>query len=121
METLFNLIIIGGTCAGLYKMFEKMGVENWKALIPLYNFYALSQGLRMNPWTILLFIVPLVNIYIWYRFTLEIGKAFGKSGAFLFLIFFLSPIAFCILGFSKDEKFLGTTNESNGQDAKLPE
>ena len=65
----FMVIAIIGSIIGvltiiaMWKIFTKAGKPGWASLIPIYNVVVLFQIVNLSPWLILLFIVPIVNIF----------------------------------------------------------
>jgi hypothetical protein len=88
----------------MWKMFEKAGVEGWKALIPIYNTVILWRLVGMSGWFTLLFFVPLVNvvaaIYLYYKVAQAYGFGIGMT------ILEILSIGFIIVGFG-DAKYQG--------------
>ena len=83
--TLFGLIfgllylgVIIGLFVGLWKMFEKAGKPGWAALIPIYNLIVLHEIVGREPIKILLYFIPLVNIYFFVTLYISLAKSFGK-------------------------------------------
>lgn len=82
----------------LGRIFQKAGVEQWKAWVPVYNSWVLLElGGQQGFWAVLVFI-PFVNIAsaIFVIIAMyEIGLKLGKSGAFVLLAIFL-PLVWMI-------------------------
>ena len=60
---------------GLWKMFEKAGVEGWAGIIPFYRDYKLCEKVMNRPWywvRELWVIVPFVGwvLYFYYKYHL---------------------------------------------------
>lgn len=102
------LAIIG--IIGLWKTFEKAGVEGWKAIIPIYNQWILFELAGKPGWWALVSlggIIPVLGIFasiaafvLWIIAALELGKAFGQSQAFSIIGLGLFPfVGFLMLGF----------------------
>ena len=91
----------------IWKVFVKAGRPGWAALIPVYNVVTLFKVSGLNPWLILLFIVPFVNFVaipvLAILQSVKLAKAFGKSGAFAVGLIFLNVIFMPILAFSDAE------------------
>jgi len=92
----------------LWKLFEKMGIEGWKAVIPVYNMVVLFQAVGFNPWLLLLWLVPCLGWIALYIIEIvalvRLAKKFGQdSTAFTILIIFFAPIALAVLAF--DNKY----------------
>lgn len=91
----------------MWKVFKKAGRPGWAAIIPVYNTVTLFKVSGLNPWLILLFIVPFVNFIaipvLMILQSVKLAKAFGKSGAFAVGLIFLNVIFMPILAFSDAE------------------
>ena len=49
----------------LMKVFEKAGVEGWKALVPGLNFVEICKLIGQPLWHAALMLIPIVNIFIY--------------------------------------------------------
>ncbi len=99
---MLSLIIYIILVAGMWKMFEKAGLAGWKAIIPIYNIYLETVYIAKREWWfIILYFIPIVNIFAMLKVHKEIAKNFGISSplAFSFGLTFLSFIFYPILGF----------------------
>lgn len=98
------------TIIAMWKIFTKAGKPGWASLIPIYNVVVLFQIVNLNPWLILLFIVPIVNIFAVFILSimvcLRLAKAFDKGTGFAIGLIFLNTIFILILGFG-DSKYVG--------------
>lgn len=105
----------------LWKVFEKAGVEGWKAIIPVYNTYILAEiSGKPGWWGLLISLVgfvawvPLIGwvasiaaIVLYVLIALELAKKFGKDTTFAVLgLIIFSLIGLLILGFG-DAKYQG--------------
>lgn len=86
-----------------WKIFEKAGIAGWKALIPFYNGVVAFKMVGMSPWTLLLMLIPLVNLWILISFISNLADAFGKGFGYKLGLFFLGPIFFLLLAFGDAE------------------
>ena len=107
---IFSFIYLGFAIVqiiAMYKIFEKAGIEGWKAIIPIYNIIVLYKLVGLNPYLVLTLLIPCVGPFVlmiisyiaYYRLAL----AFGKDTGFAIGLMFLTPIFACILGFGKAE------------------
>ena len=89
-----------------FKIFKKVGLPAWYALIPIFNMWKLFEVVNLPGW---LCIVPFVNalamLYCYYKLALS----FGKSKTFAILTVIFPAICLIILGFDK------STFDANGQ------
>ena len=88
------------TIIALRPVFAKAGYNGWTALIPIYNIYVLVKIAGFHGATVLLYLIPIVNLVFGIIVAVKVGAAFGKSGAFsFFLLWLLAFIGFCIVGY----------------------
>ena len=106
MVFIIILLLIVLVYAGLWKVFEKAGVEGWKAIIPFYNLWVLAEIVGKPGWFGLLVFLPYVGIiFLFYIFYL-LAKSFGKGVLFAIGLALLGIIFIPILGFG-DAKYIG--------------
>lgn len=105
MTVFYVLLVIA-----MWKIFTKAGKPGWAAIVPIYNVVVMFQIIGLNPWLLLLYLIPVVNFVAAIVFSImqasRLSKAFGKGTGFAFGLFFLNPIFLLILGFS-DSKYIG--------------
>jgi len=96
------------TAVAGWKIFEKAGVEGWKALIPFYNIYLYLEIAGYNGWLMLLIFVPYVgSLVVAILMALGLAKNFGKSVLFaIFGLLIFSIVGYLMLAFGSD-KYLG--------------
>jgi len=88
--------------AGFWKVFVKAGQPGWAAIVPIYNYYILTQIAGRPGWWTLLLLIPFVNIVIMLLLAIDIAKSFGQSPVFgVVMLFLLSAIGYLVLGFGK--------------------
>lgn len=93
---------------GMWKMYEKAGRAGWKAIIPFYNMYVLTEISGQNGWLFLLCFIPGVGALIWsIMVSLKLAPAFGKDTGFAVGLILLAPIFYMILGFGSAQYVLG--------------
>lgn len=103
-----SLIIYIILVAGMWKMFEKAGIDGWKAIIPIYNIYLETVYIAKKEWWyVILYFIPIVNIFAIIKVHMEVAKNFRISSplAFSLGMTFLSFIFYPILGFG-DYQFI---------------
>jgi len=108
---------------GLYKVFEKAGVEGWKALIPIYSTVVVLKIVGKPWWWVFLISIsfsgylkdtvgPTASIIAWIGVIWSVwkdnmlAKSFGKSAWFTVGLVLFPYIFYMILGFN-DDKYLG--------------
>ncbi|MBB6369452.1 DUF5684 domain-containing protein [Chryseobacterium shigense] len=102
---IFGLLayIFYGYC--MYKIFQKAGRQDaWAAFIPIYNIIVLLDIVKKPIWWIILFLIPLVNIYASWVVNDRLAKGFGKeTPVYTILLFFFGFIFIPVLALSSDK------------------
>ncbi|MFK7797186.1 MAG: DUF5684 domain-containing protein [Aureispira sp.] len=93
------LLFIVFYLAGFWKVFEKAGKPGWASLIPLYNAYVLTKIADRPAWYLILFFVPIANIFAACSICNGISIKFGKGMGYTLGLIFLGFIFFPVLGF----------------------
>lgn len=106
--TLIWLALVALVIAGVWKTFTKANQPGWAALVPFYNFYIMLEiGDNEWWWLLVIFLVPIANIYGMYKMLRGVTKAFGQGIGFTLGLWFLGFIFFPLLGFG-DYTYQGT-------------
>ena len=87
----------------LWKLFEKIGEPGWKAIIPFYNSYVLSELTLGNGLFFLIGFVPTIGILIFLLMYYRLAECFGKSTTFCVLSIFFPYVTLPMMAFSKEE------------------
>ncbi len=110
------IFIIGtlGWHIGMYGMFKKAGIAPWKALIPFYNTWCMVEKMELKKYWFFFQLVPVagqfITIWICIKFVEHFGRfSFWHHAATVFLPFIYFPY----LGYSKSERYAGTTVVKN--------
>ena len=111
---------------GLWGIFSKAGIPEWKSIVPFYNQIVILKELKMSPWLIILyldFVFPIFGSilgrnaswafiiasigFLIYRFILAVrlGESFKKKSVFCFFLAFFPSILYPVLGCSKGENY----------------
>lgn len=94
----------------MWKVFTKAGKPGWASLIPVYNMVVMYQIVGLNPWLLLLYLIPFVNwiaaLVLSIMLNVKLAKVYGKNTGFAIGLIFLNPIFLLILGFG-DAKYIG--------------
>ncbi|WP_460583636.1 DUF5684 domain-containing protein [Hymenobacter arcticus] len=105
---LFYMALLVLSIVGLWKLFEKAGKPGWASLVPIYNIIVMFEIIGKPLWQIVLFLVPIANLYVIITMVVGMAKSYGKYGIGNYLFaFFLSPIAFAMWGFSAETRYVG--------------
>ena len=93
--------------AGLWSTFTKAGQPGWAAVVPVYNLFVLLRIAQRPAWWIILFLVPVVNIFATIAVGIGVAKAFGKDVGFGLGLAFFGFAFYPILGFGNAEYSAG--------------
>ncbi len=100
---LFQLAFIIFMIASYWRVLEKAGLPGWGMFIPFYNLYLHFKMAGRSGWTMLLMLIPIVNIIILIATNIDIAKKFGQPAAFGLGMTFLGFIFYPILAFGDSE------------------
>jgi hypothetical protein len=88
------------TVIGMWPTFTKAGWPGWMAIIPIVNVYVVVKLAGYHGATILLYLIPIVNLIWGIIVAVKVAGNFDKGGAFgFFLVWLLAPIGYLILGY----------------------
>lgn len=82
-----------------WMVFKKAGEAGWKWIIPIYNIWVLLKIVGRPGWWLLLFLIPIVNIIIWFIVAIDLSKSFGHGVGLGIGIALLPYIFLLVLGF----------------------
>lgn len=103
-----SLILYALSVWGLFLLFEKGGVEGWKAIIPVYN-VIVFLNLINRPWyRILIYLVPLVNIIVFILDCMAFAKSYGQDPMMGVGIFFLPFVFLPLIALKMNPVYVGT-------------
>ena len=86
-------------------------------LVPIYNIIVLLEIIKKPIWWILLMFIPFVNIIIQIIIGIELGKVFGKSAAWSFILIALLPyFGYPMLAFGSAEYVLDAVAANDVKD-----
>lgn len=102
MNMIVTLCITVLSIIAMWMVFQKAGLEGWKAIIPFYNCYCLFKITWGNGWYFLLMLIPIVNFVIFCITMNKLAKAFGRGAGFTVGLVLLNIIFMCILAFGSD-------------------
>lgn len=107
VSTIISLILGIIAIVAMWKIFKKAGKPGWASIIPIYNSVVMFQICGMNPWLLLLAIIPFVNFVtapiLAILMNVNLAKKFGKGGGFAVGLIFLNFIFTLILAFGDSE------------------
>lgn len=97
--------------ASAWKINTKAGKPGWAALVPIYNLVVLLQIAGQPLWFLVLFIIPVANIFALFALCFGLAKAFGKGIGFGIGIALLGFIFMPILAFG-DARYQGVPQKA---------
>ena len=97
--------------ASMWKVFTKAGKPGWAAIVPIYNLVVLLQIGGQPLWFLVLFLIPLANLFALFAMAFGVAKAFGKGVGFGVGLALLGFIFFPVLGFS-DARYQGVPQKA---------
>lgn len=88
----------------MFKIFKKAGREDaWAAFVPIYNVIVMLDIVKKPIWWIILFCIPLVNLYAAWVVNDRLAKGFAKeTPVYTILLFFFGFIFIPVLGLGSD-------------------
>jgi signal peptidase I len=93
---------------GLAKMFQKAGVAQWKAYVPLYNTWMMQELAKRPKHWVFWQLIPVVGWFITPGIYIEFVKLFGRfSLGDHILAALLAPFYFPYLGYSDKVRYIG--------------
>ena len=103
LTLLFYTIIIG-------KILKKAGIKSLRIYIPFLNIYELIRITNLERKNIVLFFIPIVNIYTFFKIAKNLSRRFNKNKKFSILLFIFPYIYYPVLALS-NSKYIGINNE----------
>ena len=103
---LFGAIAYAVTSLLLMKIYGKMGIEGWKAWVPLYNMWVFLEAGAYPGWIALLMLLPIGNVVALVFVIMaayRIGQGFGKDDVWIVLYIFLPIIWYAVLAFDSSK------------------
>lgn len=110
---LFALVVLVAVVGGTWLTFSKAGEPGWAAIIPIYNLYVMIKIGGNEWWWLLLLFVPIVNIFVLAKISIDIAKSFGCGVLFGIGLCLIPAIFFPVLGFG-DYEYRGPGGASPG-------
>lgn len=111
MSSILSLV----TIVSQWKVFTKAGKPGWASIVPVYNMIVMIQIADLSLVYLLLFFVPIANIYALFKIYIGIAHKFGKSTGFGVGLIFLTIIFMPMLAFG-DAVYEGNSNTSMNND-----
>ena len=102
------ILIVAVVCTiANWIIFKKAGQPGWASIVPIYANVVQFKVVGLNPWLILLYLIPFVNYVAMVVFAIliafRLAKSFGKSTGWGWGLLFLPFIFQLILAFGSSE------------------
>ncbi|GAA4754686.1 S26 family signal peptidase [Flavisolibacter ginsenosidimutans] len=105
---LISFLLVFLPSFGLAKMFQKAGVEQWKAYVPFYNTWVMQDLAKRPKHWVFWQLIPVVGWFITPGIFIEWVKLFGKfSLGDHTLAALFAPFYFPYLGYDAKTRFIG--------------
>lgn len=105
---LISLLIVLLPAPGLYKMFRKAGIPDWKAWVPFLNTWEIVKAARIKRHWFYWQFIPIAGWFISIWLLIEFVKLFGKFRLIEHaMVVFVPFLYFPYLGWNKDVKYIG--------------
>lgn len=98
--SIVGIIVYMIMAASLWKIFKDNGEKGYKAIIPLYNIYVLMKIVTMPGWMLLLYFIPIVNLFALAFLSVRVANTFEKGAGFAIGLLFFPFIFYPLLAFS---------------------
>ena len=116
LALLFALAVLVAVVGGMWLTFSKAGEPGWAAIVPIYNVYVMLKIGDNEWWWLLLLFVPIVNIFVTVKMSIDVAKSFGCGVLFGVGLWLLPVVFFPVLGFGDYEyRGPGGSGPSSGQ------
>lgn len=105
MHEFMKIFLTGGFFISLisiiawWQLFKKAHLKGWYALIPIYNIYSFCKMVTSSGWTMIILLIPFVNIIFIIYLLMRLSYAFGHGLLFALGLFFFYPLFILILAF----------------------
>ncbi len=105
---LVSLLIVLLPAPGLYKLFRKAGIPEWKAFVPFLNTWEIIKVAQLRQHWFFWQFIPIAGWFISIWLLIEFVKLFGKFKLYEHAaVVFVPFLYFPYLASKKDEKFFG--------------
>lgn len=120
---LLMLLISTALCVlmiiSMWKIFKKNNKPGWACLIPIYNVYTICNIVGKKWWFMLLFCLPIANIYALFVVCKGLAEKEGKNTGFVIGMMLLPVVFFPILAFSKNREQLTEQTSNLTEDSNI--
>jgi len=96
---IFAMMLAALYIVSVWKVFEKAGQPGWAVLIPFYNLYTYAKVAGLHGMSIVLYLLPFINIFYHFSLNIRVAKRFGYSNGMGFLLAISPGIIMPVLAF----------------------
>ena len=94
--------------AGNLKLFLKAGQPGWKVFVPGVNVATAMRIIGRPAWHAWLFLIPVYNVYLFFRTLVELAQSFGKHSWVDYLLISVFNVFYVLnLGLAYEEEYQG--------------
>jgi hypothetical protein len=105
LGTLFITLI---ALAGNWRLFVKCNQPGWAVIVPGYNVVVAMRIIGRPASHALFFLIPVYNLYFFFRTILELANTFGKESTLDYVLASVFNVFYILnLGLSEEEEYQG--------------
>ena len=105
LGTLFITLI---ALAGNWRLFVKCNQPGWAVIVPGYNVVVAMRIIGRPASHALYFLIPVFNMYFFFRTILELANTFGKESTLDYVLASVFNVFYILnLGLSEEEEYRG--------------
>lgn len=105
LGTLFITLI---ALAGNWRLFVKCNQPGWAVIVPGYNVVVAMRIIGRPASHALYFLIPVFNMYFFFRTILELANTFGKESTLDYVLASVFNVFYILnLGLSEEEEYQG--------------
>ena len=94
--------------AGNWRLFVKCNQPGWAVIVPGYNVVVAMRIIGRPSMHALYFLIPVYNLYFFFRTILELANTFGKEGTLDYVLASVFNVFYILnLGLSEEEEYQG--------------
>ena len=91
----------------IWKIYTKAGKPGWASLVPIYSDITMMEVIGRPGWWFLVYMVPVLGLYLAIVDKITLAKCFGKSSGFAVGLILLPILFYPMLAFSKTAQYQG--------------
>ncbi|AOZ73199.1 hypothetical protein BK816_07735 [Boudabousia tangfeifanii] len=102
-----NILLFILSFLGFYLVFKKVGFEEWKAFIPFYRLFIISEIIFGSKKFAIGFFIPIINFITAIIFAFKLAQAFNANELLAILTFFFPSIGLTLIGLNEKYQYKG--------------